>query len=416
MKKKLTAFLTALLCLGASSAALPVGAVDYTPLRFTVVGITDTQYIAVAMDMEAQEGLSFTFDKTSVMTEMFGTEENFPKVGDVIEIECANAVYTDAKETRECSFEDVKRAEIIGEIGDFGTNELYLYADSTFTDNDGNQYTYYLDFYDWEPELGTFADLAGLADEAVVGVITYNDIPIVPLEILMLPKNTSDFAVIGVLDGEDNYGCIVAGYGILKGEIFKVRSSEMEAAFGSDKKNHPAVGDIFRVDSTDLAGVSEYLSFGKVKSAEIIGSVLDDTDCRTFTYIDDDSIVDEQGKSYYYPSLYIDGYGTGDAAPNPADAKSGDQLVMTMRDGKPILCVGINPLGDVNADNKLNVLDVIVLNKSIMTGSDLPALSRARTGEEETATDFGQCDFNGNGTIDVDDALGMLKRIIGIDG
>ena len=78
----------------------------------------------------------------------------------------------------------------------------------------------------------------------------------------------------------------------------------------------------------------------------------------------------------------------------------------------PVSCVDLTPLGDVNADSTLNILDVILLNKAVLIGEPIPALeTAARSGE----TDYGQCDFNGNGTLDLDDSLGMMKRIIGIE-
>lgn len=96
----------------------------------------------------------------------------------------------------------------------------------------------------------------------------------------------------------------------------------------------------------------------------------------------------------------------------------GDVIEFAVMDGELTYATDASPLGDVNADGDLDILDVILLNKAVLIGEPLPALETdtgtaklAKSGE----TDYGQCDFNGNGTLDLDDSLGMMKRIIGIE-
>lgn len=90
----------------------------------------------------------------------------------------------------------------------------------------------------------------------------------------------------------------------------------------------------------------------------------------------------------------------------------GDVIEFAVTDDELSYATDVSPLGDTNADGVLDILDVILMNRAVLAGESLPALkTAARSGE----TDLGQCDFNGNGKLDFDDSLGMMKRIIGIE-
>ena len=87
--------------------------------------------------------------------------------------------------------------------------------------------------------------------------------------------------------------------------------------------------------------------------------------------------------------------------------REGDRVTMLTFEGYPVLPYAVDPLGDTDGSGSLDILDVIVINRHILGAAELPAAKRA-PGE------LGQADFNGNGRIDADDSLGMLKRIVGI--
>lgn len=109
----------------------------------------------------------------------------------------------------------------------------------------------------------------------------------------------------------------------------------------------------------------------------------------------------------------------------------GDVIEFAVMDDKLSYATDVSPLGDTNDDGVLDILDVILMNRAVLTGEQLPALKTAASSDEtdltgeqlpalKTAassgkTDLGQCDFNGNGKLDFDDSLGMLKRILGIE-
>ena len=80
---------------------------------------------------------------------------------------------------------------------------------------------------------------------------------------------------------------------------------------------------------------------------------------------------------------------------------------MLTYEGQPVLPYSVDPLGDADGSGSLDILDVIIFNRNILGAAQLPAAKRA-PGE------LGQTDFNKNGRIDADDALGMLKRIVGL--
>ncbi len=97
------------------------------------------------------------------------------------------------------------------------------------------------------------------------------------------------------------------------------------------------------------------------------------------------------------------------------DPQPGDVLECVMIDGMPSYAVDVSPLGDVNDDSRLNILDVIALNKAILIGEPIPALENSENAAKSAEPDYGQCDFNGNGILDLDDSLGMMKRILKIE-
>lgn len=114
-------------------------------------------------------------------------------------------------------------------------------------------------------------------------------------------------------------------------------------------------------------------------------------------------VQDEFGTEYVYKKGRLIGEYVDDSI------YPGETVKLVRMDGEPDYTANADLLGDVNADGTLNILDVILMNKCVLTGDSLPVLeSTARS----TTTDLGPCDFNANGILDVDDSLGMLKRIL----
>lgn len=61
-------------------------------------------------------------------------------------------------------------------------------------------------------------------------------------------------------------------------------------------------------------------------------------------------------------------------------------------------------MGDTNQDGELDILDVIILNRTLLCGSQLSALGEIAA------------DFNGDGKPDMVDSLDILKKIVGVSG
>ena len=84
-----------------------------------------------------------------------------------------------------------------------------------------------------------------------------------------------------------------------------------------------------------------------------------------------------------------------------------------MYENEPVLpklddSISVNPVpavtatGDADGSGELDILDIITVNKAIL-------------GKENIAEDRISCvDFNGNGVPDADDALTMLKMLVGL--
>ncbi len=218
-----------------------------------------------------------------------------------------------------------------------------------------------------------------------------------------------EFTFIGVHPESGSYIMIETGH--FSPQTNYIRDTQMIELFGSEE-NFPADGSLIGLTGS-YSRDEESITFSNVTLVDTIGSVFD-FETVDYVYQNADTITDAEGNSCcHLIQLYQDGSHPTGALPNPADAQKGDTLRMAVNEyGKPIVCVDVIPLGDVNADGTLNILDVILLNKAVLIGEPIPALeTAARSGE----TDYGQCDFNGNGMLDLDDSLGMMKRIIGIE-
>ncbi|GEM_PF-6933678 len=89
--------------------------------------------------------------------------------------------------------------------------------------------------------------------------------------------------------------------------------------------------------------------------------------------------------------------------PSVNSVQTGDTVTCALNSkGIPIMMLSIVSDGDANGDQKLNILDVIMINKAVL-------------GKESLNPDrIPHVDFNQNGVPDSDDSLTMLKKIVGL--
>ena len=91
-------------------------------------------------------------------------------------------------------------------------------------------------------------------------------------------------------------------------------------------------------------------------------------------------------------------------APDISNLKAGDKVPCLMSGNIPIALYDgkIAPTGDADGSGELDILDIITVNKAIL-------------GKENLSEDrISFVDFNGNGVPDADDALTMLKMLVGL--
>ncbi len=194
----------------------------------------------------------------------------------------------------------------------------------------------------------------------------------------------------------------------------------------ADNQKMPEYGDIITIQgnrmSTSLAGTNNlktYLNFDRFTAGQghdgvvkNLCSAFEQPVEKEFTVTEQNRVLSAKAEDGTNFSTYIDFLPDDSALKN---AKIGDTLTMLTYDGYAVVPVSDGPveqpqgiLGDVNADNTLDLLDVLAVSRHLLIGEPLPALSGAKD------TGLGQCDFDGDGAITQLDALNMLKRVIGL--
>ena len=150
-----------------------------------------------------------------------------------------------------------------------------------------------------------------------------------------------------------SYVAYVGTTGFLQMKYFSVE--QMDELFGSPE-NYPAAGDIVGVKCSDWSFASEdgitHANFSGVQNVDIIGSVYDEP-TKQFFYSTENSLLDAEGKRYSYSvSFYHEGYQPPEGFYDLSQVKTGDQMIMAVDNyGRPIACVNLIPLGDVNTDS-----------------------------------------------------------------
>lgn len=266
-------------------------------------------------------------------------------------------------------------------------------------------------------------DMPSLREEDRVTMLTYEGYPVLPYIGDEAEKPLCSYIVAGVDNPEapEQY--------ILKSatdfSTFYLSHKTLTTLLGKAQKL--SCGDILDVYidhySTAMEGTNE-LEFvtadGTDKQAVHAGSVYDAAEYAEFTVSAASKTantirLEKDGKNYPYNVDYLK-YGicqripcsyVQDCAVDMASLRKGDKVTMLMHEGLPVFPQSADPLGDADGSGMLDILDVILVNRNILGAGELPA-AKAAPGK------LGQADFNGNGKIDADDSLGMLKRIVGI--
>jgi len=220
--------------------------------------------------------------------------------------------------------------------------------------------------------------------------------------------------VVGVDDAENpEYYAISAG-----GQPWYFKRSEL--TFLKDEELH--FGDILRVRNISAISTGNGNQFSFQPSAtyayrphdmQIIGSVLSAptaeltvTGVATYSYL---KVSDGEQEYQLYLPYYLEYRGDKikffmPDIPDIKEVQNGDKIICALNPrGKPIMMLSFVPDGDADGNQKLDILDVIMINRVIM-------------GKESfNSKRISHIDFNQNGVPDSADSLTMMRKIVGLE-
>ena len=186
-----------------------------------------------------------------------------------------------------------------------------------------------------------------------------------------------------------------------------------------DGQEYPKTGDLLRINST--GGIAEIypgcIHFNKEDTIENLGNITEIATLKDLTVADAETntvtLKDADGEIYYYQKgdlRFYDEFGSAYTTFNP---KAGETITFYMYENEPVLpkldsdltvipVPTVTATGDADGSGELDILDIITVNKAIL-------------GKENLSEDrISYVDFNGNGVPDADDALTMLKMLVGL--
>ncbi len=252
--------------------------------------------------------------------------------------------------------------------------------------------------------------------------------PMIPLTEELMATPSAEYAVIAVDDAEDPQNYVLMELDQYNDTI-RLTAQVLESCLAPGESK-PQFGDVLELTGYVLEYDGPFVythDFALQKFGENIGSTSSDGSIRRVGSVFDD--YREVEMEYVRTSdrelhicrvkagddlamLHRFDYLTSYCQPDCADLEplyTGDKINMVVYRNIPVFpAKTVTPLGDVNADNALDLLDVLAVSRHLLVGEPLPALSKTRD------AGLGQCDFDGDGAITQLDALNMLKRVIGL--
>ncbi len=279
----------------------------------------------------------------------------------------------------------------------------------TLADEDGKEY-----YYSAEDSFGSDVSVVFSTGD-VVEFAVYSGGAVIPLE---TPPDcvelfVYDYAVIGTDNAENPKSCILADE---KGGTWQTGTEYLPEGL--------AVGDVISIQNAELISTStkatNSLSIEPLEnySAQKTGSILENPETAEFTvtYIPDSDHLStgirlEKFDGWDERVLFIDWIEYGYAEYDFLDWSTVsvfDTVTCLLYNGYPVLGIEKTPenvpvlTGDADGSGKLDILDVIIVNKAVL-------------GKEKLEDSQIACiDFNGNGKPDAEDALVMMKKIVGL--
>ncbi len=409
MKKKLFAFLTSLACM-AGCIPVSVFAADPWDEGALYRVLESDEY---GMLLEQLDGHTYTLSKCGADMDAIWAEQEMAKAGDIIRLSAPEEI---AEISPACLHYSEENPAVLENLG--SAENICKRVPLTVTEE--NNYSYTLT--DEAGNLYSYRDNTSLLVEAKAGTV----IDFLVYEgYAVLPEPTGRFSTFIVVaadqpEAPEHYVLYKPGCG-----TFYV--SEKTLAEYLTEERIFVCGDILRC-YTKTSGISEeetgnlYFHLDGTGSEVLYaGSIYDDPQMAEFTVVTRRQTLhyiklENNGENYLHIVDYLkytDGIWMGvkrsytqSCDLDILSLREGDKVTMLTYEGQPVLPYSVAPLGDINTDGALNILDVIIINRRILGAEETPA---------RAVDALGQADFNGNGKIDADDSLGMLRRIVGLE-
>ncbi len=291
--------------------------------------------------------------------------------------------------------------------------EILSYDDNTVTlAQDGTQFefradfitdTFTNDFYYLESCLNHEA----LTKRESVYCLTWNGRPFIAVD-----ENAKDFiqeehlAVIGVDDVENPQKYYLA-MGKNKPSVFT--REELKDFL---PEQNLQLGDILQMRNISIGYISDghftlYANDLEDRPHDLtVINTLETAELKTLAFmVTDESYVRVRNENNSYFSVYYVPEGFASLpAPDISSLNREDNVTCLMNDNIPVALYAptVTATGDADGSGELDILDIITVNKAIL-------------GKENLAEDkISSVDFNGNGVPDADDALTMLKMLVGL--
>ena len=415
--KKILSMVTALCCTASLISALPANAEEVTEDYFLFAGYLGYPFGQALIHCYMQNGYPMTepvaFDSEKYSCFLLTADGTY-----TLEKENAvlkrltlseNASLTDTKTPPEYKYLVITKAEVLNVITT--DQECYEIGIYELADAEGNTYEYSQNFsaFQWQ------SSLLYAKEGDIYQFSMYHDIPVTvtgtrpspDIEPFMVALGQKDGRVVGryyetVRTGlttcdlsESQLMYLPEDYPnpekVQYGDIFSVgvdygftqaNPSEIEWYDGGDVQKYGKASDSFTIEDLTVVSRSE--------KNQILTLQLKNNSGKEYTYIQDNSVSD---LTYGFTGDFQEGdsvkfavYGT--TAFLPAEGLS-NESESTLN-------------GDADGSGTLDIIDIITVNKAFL-GKELLPKER-----------ISSVDFNGNGIPDADDALTMLKMLVGL--
>ena len=446
--KKFLSMVTALCCTASLMAVLPASAEEATESVET--------YIVIAMNQQENPDMyvlsnthGYTFKLPASSVAEFSDGAYFT-VGDILEFKNLWDTVTCLEGTNSMSIEQNADSKEKGSVTKTGS--LYENAEiSNFTlhieeteyqnyyslkDEEGTIYSYWLDWgidtY-WQPHKYPYESLKNGNSYAFY---TYEGQPILivsegeeitPPDCAEPAEHMESYVIIAMDDSENPKTYVISD---TKGNTYWL-SAEKVASFadgayfkvGDILEFHNTMSVVTCIWGTNSMGIeADYAAGGDTFIAQT-GSVFD-FDHTEIVKFELNHAVDEPEthyilsdgteRHYFFLDWGTDTYWQPNKYPYES-LKDGNTYYFYTYQGQPMLLVSegeevpvvtpvpaVKATGDADGSGELDILDIITVNKAIL-------------GKENLAEDkISSVDFNGNGVPDADDALTMLKMLVGL--